>query len=225
MTVEFRNVCLDFPEKRLLDNISVIFSEMRVGIIGDNGCGKSSLVRLMNGLLTPSSGNVLVNQCDVAKLGSNIHSTIGFLFQNPDNQIIMPTVEEDIELGLKPLGLRKNEINQRVTEILQYFEIDHLAKASAHTLSGGEKQLVALAGVMINSPDILICDEPTTLLDLRNSKKVIGYLQGLSCQVILVTHEFDHLSGFDRVIVLGSGKIIMDGKPSEVIGRYLEGFH
>ena len=225
MTIEFRNVSLNFQNKTVLNNISFIFSEKRVGIIGDNGSGKSSLVRLINGLIKPTSGSVLVNKCDIKQFGSKIHSVIGFLFQNPDNQIIMPTVEEDIALGLKPLGLKQGDIDQRVEAVLQYFEIGHLAKSSAHTLSGGEKQLVALAGVMINSPDILICDEPTTLLDRSNAKKVIGYLQNLPCQVILVTHEFSHLSEFDRVVAIGHGKIIMDGEASDVVTSYLERFH
>ena len=181
MTIVLDHATVRFQDRTVLDDISVSIAEQRIGIIGDNGSGKSTFARLLNGLLLPDQGTVLVDGLDTRTAGREVRARVGFLFQNPDNQIVMQTVAEDVALGLKPLKLPAVEVDRRVAETLNRFSLSQLADRSAHLLSGGEKQLVALAGVMIAEPDILICDEPTTLLDRRNAAVVMRLLESLSC--------------------------------------------
>ncbi|MBT7451963.1 MAG: ABC transporter ATP-binding protein, partial [Rhodospirillaceae bacterium] len=192
--IELDHVTVRFQDRIILDDISISLTEHRIGVIGDNGSGKSTFARLLNGLLLPDQGDVTVNDFDTRADGKMVRSQVGFLFQNPDNQIVMPTVAEDLALGLKPLNLSKDEQAHRVTDVLERFALAHLVDRSAHLLSGGEKQLVALAGVMVTEPDILICDEPTTLLDRRNATHVMRLIADLPCQVIVVTHHVEHLN-------------------------------
>lgn len=206
----------------VLDDLNVSLSEHRIGVIGDNGSGKSTFAKLLNGLLLPDEGTVTVDGLDTGRHGKEVRSHVGFLFQNPDNQIVMPTVAEDLALGLKPLRLDAEDLKQRVTDTLERFSLSQLADRSAHLLSGGEKQLVALAGVMISEPDILVCDEPTTLLDRRNAALVMNTIAGLSCTVVVVTHQVEHLNAFDRVLVIDKGRIAQDGAPDQAIPSYLE---
>lgn len=220
--IELDHVSVRFQDRVVLDDISISLTEHRIGIIGDNGSGKSTFARLLNGLQRPDQGEVTVNDFDTQADGNAVRSLVGFLFQNPDNQIVMPTVAEDLALGLKPLKLSKNEQNSRVKDSLERFSLSHLADRSAHFLSGGEKQLVALAGVMVSQPDILVCDEPTTLLDRRNAAHVMRLIGDLPCQVILVTHHVEHLNDFDRVLVIADGQVSNDGPPQDIIPQYLE---
>lgn len=206
----------------VLDDLALSLTERRIGVIGDNGSGKSTFAKLLNGLLLPDEGTVTVDGLDTRSHGKEVRSKVGFLFQNPDNQIVMPTVAEDIALGLKPLRLDAEVLGQRVSDTLARFSLSHLADRSAHLLSGGEKQLVALAGVMISEPDILVCDEPTTLLDRRNAVLVMKTIADLSCTVIVVTHHVEHLDGFDRVLVIDMGRVAYDGAPDHAIPLYLE---
>jgi biotin transport system ATP-binding protein len=220
--IELDHVSVRFQDRIVLDDISVSLSEHRIGVIGDNGSGKSTFARLLNGLLVPDNGFVKVQDLDTRTDGKEIRSRVGFLFQNPNNQIVMPTVSEEVELGLKPLKLAAVDRARRVEETLKRFSLTHLADRSAHLLSGGEKQLLALAGVMVTEPDILVCDEPTTLLDRRNATHVMRLIADLPCQVIFITHHVEHLDDFDRVLVIANGKITNDGSPTNTIPQYLE---
>ncbi|MEQ8507628.1 MAG: ABC transporter ATP-binding protein [Rhodospirillaceae bacterium] len=220
MTIRLDAVTVRFQERMILENLSLSLSEKRIGLIGDNGSGKSTFARLLNGLILPDQGTVTVAGLDTKKDGAKVRSRVGFLFQNPDNQIVMPTVAEDLALGLKPLKLQAAAQQEKVEDALARFGISHLADRSAHLLSGGEKQLVALAGVMICNPDVLICDEPTTLLDRRNASSVLEKINALECQVIFVTHHLEHLENFDRVLWIERGQIQEDGVPQDVIKAY-----
>ncbi|MEQ9111118.1 MAG: ABC transporter ATP-binding protein [Rhodospirillaceae bacterium] len=220
MTIRLDAVTVRFQERMILENLSLSLSEKRIGLIGDNGSGKSTFARLLNGLILPDQGTVTVAGLDTKKDGAKVRSRVGFLFQNPDNQIVMPTVAEDLALGLKPLKLQAAAQQEKVEDALARFGISHLADRSAHLLSGGEKQLVALAGVMICNPDVLICDEPTTLLDRRNASSVLEKINALECQVIFVTHHLEHLENFDRVLWIERGHIQEDGVPQDVIKAY-----
>lgn len=197
-------------------------TEQRIGVIGDNGSGKSTFARLLNGLMLPNEGSVLVNDMDTRTEAKTIRRHVGFLFQNPDNQIVMPTVAEDIALGLKPLGLDKETVQDRVHKTLADFGLSDLADRSAHVLSGGEKQLVALAGIMVAAPDILVCDEPTTLLDRRNAKRVSDLIASLPCAVITISHHVEQLESYDRILVLADGRIGCDATPAEALPFYLD---
>ncbi|MFL2771663.1 MAG: energy-coupling factor ABC transporter ATP-binding protein [Rhodospirillaceae bacterium] len=220
MNIILDHVTVRFQDLPVLSNISISLSERRIGVIGDNGSGKSTFARLLNGLLIPDEGTVTVDGLCTHDKGNVVRRHVGFLFQNPDNQIVMPTVSEDLALGLKPLGLSSVEVNERVVSILEEFGLLHLQNRSAHLLSGGEKQLVSLAGVMIVRPDILVCDEPTTLLDRRNATRVMRLISSLACSVVTVTHQVERLVNYDRILVISNGSISFDGKPSEAITFY-----
>ncbi len=222
MNITLDQVSVRFQQRTVLSNLSLSLTEKRVGVIGDNGSGKSTFAKLLNGLLLPDEGRVTVNGIDTKENGKVVRQTVGFLFQNPDNQIVMPTVAEDLALGLKAHNVGVNVVQQRVARTLEDFGISELAERSAHLLSGGEKQLVALAGVMVTQPDILVCDEPTALLDRRNASQIAGILNALSCPLITVTHNVEQLETYDRVLVFCNGEVIRDAEPSDAIRFYLE---
>lgn len=206
--------------RRVLDDICVRLTERRIGIVGANGSGKSTLARLLNGLIVPSQGAVVVDGFSTATQAGKVRKQVGFLFADPDSQIVMPTVGEDVAFGLRKMKLSKAEKDERVHQILTHFHLDTHADHPAHLLSGGQKQLLALASVMVTEPKLIVMDEPTTLLDLRNAAKIRRVIAGLDQQVVLVTHQLDQLSDFDRVLVIDSGRIVADDKPAKALSYY-----
>ncbi len=220
--ISFRRVGHRFGDRVVLDGIDLALTERRVGIVGGNGSGKSTLARMINGLINPSTGAVTVDGLDTAARGREIRRRVGFVFTDPDNQIVMPTVAEDIAFSLRRSGLPKPQIAQRVAETLDRFGLAGHADHPTHLLSGGQKQLLAIAAVLVTEPDVLVADEPTTLLDLRNARLVSNLLAALPQQVVLVTHHLHLLAGFDRVIVLERGRVIADGAPAATLTAYEE---
>ena len=204
----------------VLSNINVRLDEQRIGIIGANGSGKSTFVRMLNGLVTPARGTVRVDGLDTRRDGREVRKRVGFCFTDPDAQIVMPTVREDIAFGLRRRGLSKGEIGSRVTAALATYGLAGHADHPAHLLSGGQKQLLALSSVLVTEPTVLVLDEPTTLLDLRNAAMVSTVVERLAQQVILVTHHLDLLAGFERVLVFDDTRIVYDGAPSGAIAHY-----
>ncbi|MEU8898217.1 ABC transporter ATP-binding protein [Nocardia sp. NPDC048505] len=209
-----------FGERTVLSGVDLRITERRVGIIGGNGSGKSTLARMINGLLIPSSGRVTVDGLDVARKGAQVRRKVGFVFTDPDTQIVMPTVAEDLAFSLRRSGLSKGEISARVWAMLVRFQLADHAEHPAHLLSGGQKQLLALGAVLIREPELIIADEPTTLLDLRNARVVSEALDATRQQVIVVTHQLGLLDGFDRVIVIDEGRVAFDGTPGDAVGTY-----
>lgn len=205
----------------VLADINLDLTEQRVGVVGANGSGKSSLVRLINGLIRPTTGQVSVNGLDVARHTAKVRGQVGFLFSDADHQIVMPTVREDLDFSLRGRGLSKAERAERVAAALTDFELGELADQACHSLSGGEKQLLALAAVLLARPQIVVADEPTTLLDRSNTRLVAARLAALQQQLILVTHQLELLADVDRVVVLHQGRIAADGAPDEAIAAYL----
>ncbi|MEP4342833.1 MAG: ABC transporter ATP-binding protein, partial [Lentilitoribacter sp.] len=187
---------------------------------GANGSGKSSFARLLNGLLVPTNGCAKILGHDVKQSTKEVRRQVGFVFQNPDNQIVYPVVSEDIELGLKGMNIPKAERKAKVEEILSRFNLLHLKDRSVHMLSGGEKQMIALSSVLIMQPKMIVFDEPTTLLDLRNRNVVASTIMALEQYVVLVTHDLELLSAFDRVLVFDEGRITADDSPKEAIAWY-----
>lgn len=218
--IVLNNVSLNFGNKTILSSIEVTLQEHRIGIIGANGSGKSSFARLLNGLVLPNTGSVSIHGFNTDKDGKTIRGKVGFVFQNPDNQIIMPTVEEDIAFGLKTMKLPKEEITRRIDTILQKYNFTEFKTQTAHKLSGGQKQLLAILGVMVMEPDIIVFDEPTTMLDLRNKKQIATLINTLNQQVVLITHDLELLQNFDRVLVIDSGAIAYDGCPDDAVNFY-----
>lgn len=218
--IEFRNVSVTFDETPVLNDVSLILSEQRIGIIGANGGGKSTLVRLINGLGEPTSGQVVVDNLDVAKHGKEIRRRVGFVFSDAENQIVMPQVRDDVEFSLRRLKLPREERTVRVDAALERFGLEALAEQSPHSLSGGQKQLLALAAVLVMEPTVIIADEPTTLLDLRNRDRIRREFANLEQQLLVVTHDLDFLSDFDRVLCIDDHRVAADGTPNEVIPFY-----
>ena len=218
--IAFTAVRHRFVERVVLDGIELTLTERRIGIVGANGSGKSTLARMINGLVTPTSGTVTLDGLDTTAKGREVRRRVGFVFTDPDNQIVMPTVAEDVAFSLRRSGLNKAEIGERVAESLRRFGLAGHVDHPTHLLSGGQKQLLALAAVLITRPDVVVADEPTTLLDLRNARMVNDLLAGLSEQVVLVTHHLQLLTGFDRVVVLDAGRVVADGSPAAAVDAY-----
>ncbi|SCZ45331.1 biotin transport system ATP-binding protein [Afifella marina DSM 2698] len=221
-TIEIRAVHQRFETFEALKGIDLTLNEKRIGIVGSNGSGKSTFARLLNGLLIPTSGQVLVDGLDTAKSGKAVRRKVGFVFQNPDNQIVFPIVEEDVAFGLKGLKLPAAQRGALVEEVLDRYGLGPFRSHPSHTLSGGQKQLLALAGVLITRPDCVVFDEPTTLLDLRNARRVAKVIAEMEETVIVVTHDLPLLQSFDRVIVFDQGRVIADDEPNSALARYVE---
>ena len=219
-TIEFSSVTVAFDNTVVLEDINLTLTEQRIGIIGQNGGGKSTLTRLINGLGEPSEGTVTVDQMDVAKQGKKVREKVGFVFSDAENQIVMPNVRDDVAFSLRRFKLPKHERLARVDATLERFGLAEFAERSPHTLSGGQKQLLALAAVMVIDPILIIADEPTTLLDLRNRDRIKREFARLEQQLIVVTHDLEFLRDFDRVICIDDHHIAADGRPAEVIDFY-----
>ncbi|MFI1236956.1 energy-coupling factor ABC transporter ATP-binding protein [Nocardia salmonicida] len=209
-----------FGDRTVLREIDLRITERRVGFIGANGSGKSTLARMLNGLLKPTTGTVTVDGLDVARKGAQVRRKVGFVFTDPDTQIVMPTVAEDLAFSLRRSGLSKAEIAARVQRMLDRFGLAAHTDHPAHLLSGGQKQLLAIGSALIREPEVIVADEPTTLLDLRNARRVSQALNSLDQQVIVVTHQLGLLDGFDRVVVLDNGCVVFDGHPVAAIDAY-----
>ncbi|MCW5721028.1 MAG: ATP-binding cassette domain-containing protein [Devosia sp.] len=220
--IEIRSVTQIFGERTVLSDVSVSLDERRIAIVGSNGSGKSTFARLLNGLLLPSRGEVLVDGMSTAKDSKAVRRRVGFVFQNPDNQIVFPLVEEDLAFGLKNLKLPAEEVRARVEAALVQYGLAELRTHPAHLLSGGQKQMLALASVLVMAPEIIVFDEPTTALDHRNKRMIADFIRGLKQRAIVVSHDLDLLRDFDRVLAFEAGRIVLDGAPETVLPRYLE---
>ncbi|MFI6501253.1 energy-coupling factor ABC transporter ATP-binding protein [Nonomuraea typhae] len=220
--IELKDVRVRLAERDVLDGLTLTLPERRIGVVGANGSGKSTFARLLNGLALPASGSVRVLGMDTRREAAKIRRRVGFVFTDPDAQIVMPTVAEDVAFSLRRKGLSKAEVNELVTDVLSRYGLAGHADHPAHQLSGGQKQLLALCSVLVLEPDILVMDEPTTLLDLRNSRQVARVIAELPQQVVVVSHDLELLAGFDRVLVLDQGKLVADGPPASALACYRE---
>ncbi|SDD31322.1 biotin transport system ATP-binding protein [Sanguibacter gelidistatuariae] len=209
-------------EVTILEPTTVTLTERRVAVIGANGSGKSTFARLINGLVLPTSGYVRVNGLDSHDDGRAVRRQVGFVFSDADAQLVMPTPLEDVTLSLRRLRLGRRERADRAREILDRFALTHLADVSVHALSGGQKQLLALAGVLATEPAVLVCDEPTTLLDLRWRTRVNDLLAGLDQQLLHVTHDLEAAARADRVLVIDRAHVVFDGDPASAVAHYRE---
>lgn len=207
-------------EREVLHDVSLRLTERRVAVIGANGSGKSTLARLLNGLVVPSSGRVLVDGLDTRRRGREVRRRVGFVFTDPDAQIIMPTVAEDVAYSLRRTRLSRAEVAERVAAELERHGLGGHADHPAHLLSGGQKQLLALTSVLVTDPRLVVADEPTTLLDLRNTRAVADRLATLEQHVVLVTHDLDLVAGYDRVLVVDGGRVVVDDVPAAAVPAY-----
>ena len=195
-----------------------------LAVLGHNGCGKSTLAKHFNGILTATSGQVLVNGIDASDEERifDIRQNVGMVFQNPDNQLVATVVEEDVAFALENLGVPTEEIRRRVDDALRAVNMYDYREHSPHQLSGGQKQRVAIAGVLAMRPDCIVLDEPTAMLDPRGRSEVMHTIKMLNEQgvtIILITHYMDEAVQAHRVIVMDDGVIVMDGTPKEVFAQ------
>ncbi|TCN58219.1 biotin transport system ATP-binding protein [Rhodococcus sp. SMB37] len=218
--IRFQQVRHAYGERAVLDDVNLILTEQRIGIVGANGSGKSTLARMINGLVVPTSGSVTVDGLDTDRKGREVRKHVGFVFTDPDHQIVMPTVAEDVAFSLRRSPLGKTERAMRVRQVLDDFGLAAHHDHPSHLLSGGQKQLLALAAIMVTDPQVLVADEPTTLLDLRNTKLIARTFASLDQQLVVVTHHLDLLGDFDRVLVVDSGRIVADDVPDPAIAYY-----
>ncbi|MCW2239961.1 energy-coupling factor ABC transporter ATP-binding protein [Azospirillum canadense] len=219
--IELRNVRHRYGEREVLRGIDLTLAERRVAIVGSNGSGKSTLARLLNGLLLPDEGRVLVDGLDTRGDARAVRRKVGFVFQDPDVQIVYPTVAEDIAFGLKNLRLPRDEIARRVDAVMARFGLTEHRDWPAHRLSGGQKQLLAIASVLVLDPAYVVFDEPTTLLDLRNRRRIAGVIRNLPQTALLISHDLDLVAEAERVIVLDEGRVVADDAPAAAIANYV----
>lgn len=197
-------------------------------ILGHNGCGKSTLAKLLSAVLLPSSGEVLVDGLSTAdeKNVIEIRRRVGMVFQNPDNQIVANVVEEDVAFAPENLGVPTEEIRRRVDAALSAVGMEEFKLHAPHLLSGGQKQRIAIAGVLAMEPEVLVLDEVTAMLDPEGRREVLETVHRLNRErgmtVLLITHHMSEVEKADRVIVMEQGKIVMDGAPKEIFPRVEE---
>lgn len=218
--VVFDQVSHSYGDRTVLTDISLVLNEPRIGVIGANGSGKSTFARMINGLVAPDGGTVRVFGLDTRRAARKVRRAVGFVFTDPDRQILMPTVAEDIELSLSRHDLSKDRRAERTQQVLHRFGLTDHADHPAHLLSGGQKQLLALAAVLVTEPRIVVADEPTTLLDLRNTQMLRDAFATLDRQLIVVSHDLTLLDDFDRIIVFDAGRVVCDDAPAVAIATY-----
>ena len=216
----FENVSLKRGERCVFDDFSVTLTERRIGLIGANGSGKSSLLRLINGLLLPDHGCVYVNTLETREHRKQLPAHVGFVFQNPDHHLLFPTVREELAFGLIEQGISPLEADRLVQICLEKHDCPDWGSRVIHDLSEGQKQRVCLMSVMITNPVVLLLDEPFSSLDLRQSYLFHQRITQLHQSVIMACHQFEFLETFERVIWLDHGKIKADGAPQDVIFAY-----
>lgn len=215
--IVFSDVRLNRGGREALAGIDLVLDERRVGVLGLNGSGKSTLLKLLVGLLAPTSGTVSIDGLSPCADAVAVRARTGFLFQSSDNQIVYPIVREDLAFGLKG---NAEEVDRAITGALDRLGIANLKFRRIHELSGGERQLIALAGVLARDPRTILFDEPTSQLDLVNRNRFRDILAGLPQQAIVVTHDLELVDGFDRVVVVDAGRIVFDGNPADAVAFY-----
>ena len=218
--IEICSASVFYGKERILENLSLSIKEQRVGFIGRNGSGKTTLLRILAGLQELNNGKVLIDGTEVAKKRKEAIKKVGIIFQNPDHQIIFPTVGEELRFGLSQLGLSKNEADLKVIACLkQYDKVDWFER-SISTLSQGQKHLVCLLSVLLMKPRVLLLDEPFTGIDIPTQLKLEHYLSSLKQTIIHVSHVPETFENYQRLIWMDEGIIQADGTPKTVIKKY-----
>lgn len=217
-TLRLDGVGVTVDDRVLLDDVTLELTAPRIAVIGANGSGKSTFARLLNGLMTPTTGAVTVHGLDALRERTAVRRRVGFVFTDPDAQILMPTPAEDLALSLR--GRPRDEIAARVQETLERHGLGAHADIPASSLSGGQKQMLALAAVLLAEPALIVADEPTTLLDLRNARRIGDLLLSQEAQVLIVTHDLELAARCDTAVLFDGGRVVDQGEPERVIARY-----
>ena len=234
--IEVENLCVDYisydedgkevGHNPVLKDVSLSVPEGQfLAVLGHNGCGKSTLAKHFNAILTPTSGKVTVAGIDTSDEDKlfDIRQTVGMVFQNPDNQLVATIVEEDVAFAPENMGIPQPEIRQRVDDALKQVDMYEYREHAPHQLSGGQKQRVAIAGVIAMQPRCIVMDEPTAMLDPKGRREVMETIHTLNREkgitVVLITHYMDEAAQADRVVVMDGGNIIMDDVPKKIFSQ------
>ncbi|SOC22078.1 energy-coupling factor ABC transporter ATP-binding protein [Stappia indica] len=204
----------------VFQGLSLELSERRIALVGLNGSGKSSLLRMLNGLLLPDEGTVTVFGLDTRKSRRKLPRHVGMVFQNPDHQMIFPTVLEELAFGPRQMGATRADAEALARRTLVQHGCDGWAERPVALLSEGQKQLVCLLGASISEPGLLLCDEPFSGLDLSLRLHFAAHIAEIPAHVVMVSHDLDMLCEFDRVIWLEKGAIVGDGHPDVILPEY-----
>lgn len=223
--IELLDVSLKREGRQVLDGVSVTLREPRIGIVGRNGSGKSTLLRVIAGLMEPDSGSVSVAGADVMRDRAAAIRAVGILFQNPDHQIIFPTVAEEIAFGIAQLGASRAEARRRAMEVLAAHDRADWAGRSTHALSQGQRHYLCLMAILAMEPRAILLDEPFTGLDIPTRMQLNRALSALEQQVVMVTHDMTLLTDYDRILWLEEGKLCDDGPAAAVLERFAAAMH
>lgn len=220
------NVSFSYDDNRVLNNVSLSVQEGEfVALLGHNGCGKSTMAKLFNVLLSPQSGTVTIDGITAETEDDiyEIRSRVGLVLQNPDNQLVATVVEEDVAFGPENLGVPPQEIRRRVDSALKAVDMYEYRSHAPHKLSGGQKQRVAIAGIIAMEPRCIVLDEPTAMLDPKGRQEVMDTIRHLNksmgITIVLITHYMDEAVQADRVIVMDKGSILTQGTPRQVFSK------
>jgi cobalt/nickel transport system ATP-binding protein len=219
VAIATHSLTFSYPEQPdVLCGVSLeIHDGERVGIIGHNGCGKTTLFMLLCGVLTPKSGDIDLFETPLKP--GQFRPEVGLLFQDPDDQLFSASVWDDIAFGPQNMGFTPEEVDARVKHAVEMTGIEHLLQRLPHHLSGGEKQMVAIAGLLAMTPRVILYDEPTANLDLRTRRRLIQFLQTSSETLVISAHDLEFiLEVCDRVLLIDEGRIIADGHPKDIMG-------
>lgn len=232
--IKFNNVSHVYHNERENDTVSLskintdIHNGDFIAVIGANGSGKSTFAKHINGLLLPSKGNVIVDGYDTKNKEEiwELRKKVGMVFQNPDNQLVATTIEDDIAFGMENIGIEACEMKQRVEWALQLVGMADLRNKEPHLLSGGQKQKVVIAGALAMQTSYLVLDEPTSMLDPKGRKEILNTIKKLNREeritIIYITHFMSEAAEFDKIIVLNKGEIALTGSPKSIFLHYNE---
>ncbi|WP_419707704.1 energy-coupling factor ABC transporter ATP-binding protein [Promicromonospora sp. NFX87] len=222
--IELKGAGVRLGDTEVLRDVTLSLDARTIAVIGENGSGKSTLGRLLSGLVPATAGTVRVLGLDPVRQAAELRRRVAVIFSNPDAQIIMPTVAEDVAFSLRTEKLPRAEKAERVTAALEEFGLAELAERSSHDLSGGQKQLLALCGAFVRRPDLVVADEPTAYLDARNARRVADHLLAdASHRLVLVTHDLGLAERCDTAVLIQDGRVAEVGAPGQVIATYEAG--
>lgn len=222
--IALHGVSVRLGDADVLRDVTLALDARTIAVVGENGSGKSTLARLLSGLVPAGDGTVRVLGLDPVRQVAELRRRVAVIFSNPDAQIVMPTVAEDVAFSLRTEKLPRAEKAERVAAALDRFGLADLADRSSHDLSGGQKQLLALCGAFVRRPDLVVADEPTAYLDARNARRVADHLlEDASHRLVLVTHDLGLAQRCDTAVLVQDGTVTEVGDPAQVIATYEAG--
>jgi biotin transport system ATP-binding protein len=221
MSIRLNDVWVRLGDVDVLREVSLDVDARTVAVVGENGSGKSTFARLLGGLVGHTAGELSVLGLNPANRAGELRRRVAVVFSNPDAQIVMPTVAEDVAFSLRADRLRSDEIRERVAVALERFGLTALADHPSHDLSGGQKQLLALCGAFVREPELVIADEPTAYLDARNAGRVADHLfEDTGHRLVLVSHDLALARRCDVAVLFAEGRLTAVGKPAAIIAEY-----